>query len=716
MAGIWYFGEVNEASRIEVKGDVIVMSNSLIRREISLRYGTVAYEDNYHKFIRACCYDGYAVVDGKTYFLYKDLKFKSFEITQPVSRLQFIPSGKESEVYPYPPKGKAVRIEFENEVLTAWVVYEIYDGIPATGKSLEFVAKRDCRLNKYAVEYLDLTEDGKKYLYAESDYNGGDMYNNNRRISVKNIDDGDEKKLEVGFEEDFEYRCLRGETFEGMKVYELGLSSDYYEYRTLEIKHMYRKIMPWVLDCPLFFHLISDSNFGIKRAIRDAERAGFDMIIQSFGSGVDMQKKSRRYVDRHRKLYDYAHSKGIRIGGYTLAIVKNYKAVNSDECNVYADPETRIYRCLASKWSQEYWRSIFDFCDKTGADAIEIDGPYHFLKCRGGKSHLHEGLHDSRYLQWKLSTVEVFSEFRRRGIYVHAPDWLFMSGNNKCGIGYEEIAFSAPRQEQILLTRLYNYNGTFGKIPSMGWSFLPISVYHGGGRQARFAPLEKNIEDFDWMVFQHFVAGVMPCFRGKKLIYGRKSYDVLRKHTEFYKKYKYVLNGYTIHFMPPKIDYGNPCRATDIDAVLTVREDGDCRGILAVFNQTDRRITKTIEVPLYYTALCGALPRPAPKPGTHICDVKPIIYGKYPPSVPVYEDEDADKVDPVSGFSGAVKLPRENYPTVTDIVKTEYSAEVAREDKDAETYAIYSDCNIRLTVDLAPMSYTWYTVRKPSAD
>lgn len=49
---------------------------------------------------------------------------------------------------------------------------------------------------------------------------------------------------------------------------------------------------------------------------------GLEMVIQSFGSGVNMESGNERYLNRIRAAYDYGHQKGIRMGAYTLAYVK----------------------------------------------------------------------------------------------------------------------------------------------------------------------------------------------------------------------------------------------------------------------------------------------------------------------------------------------------------------------------------------------------------
>ena len=170
--------------------------------------------------------------------------------------------------------------------------------------------------------------------------------------------------------------------------------------------------------------------------------------------------------------------------------------------------------------------------EKTGTDFIEIDGPYHFYTCTGNREgqteHLHKGFADSRYSQWLKSTVEIYIRMRELGIYINAPDWLYLSGTNKCAVGYEEIAFSQPRLTQNLMNRIYNYKGTYHKIPSMGWSFLPVEEYHGGGSTAKFEPLTENLAEYDWALAQAAASGVWPCVRGKRLYDSKTCREVVQ--------------------------------------------------------------------------------------------------------------------------------------------------------------------------------------------
>ena len=83
--------------------------------------------------------------------------------------------------------------------------------------------------------------------------------------------------------------------------------------------------------------------------------------------------------------------------------------------------------------------------------------------CSGGKTHRHDDFTDSQYKQWKASVNDWYQKLKSRGIYINAPDWHFLNGINRCGVGYEEIAFSEKRAEQLITSRIYYYKGTFDK-------------------------------------------------------------------------------------------------------------------------------------------------------------------------------------------------------------------------------------------------------------
>ncbi len=60
-------------------------------------------------------------------------------------------------------------------------------------------------------------------------------------------------------------------------------------------------------------------------------------------------------------------------------------------------------------------------------------------------------------------------------------------------MGYDESQYSLPRWEDLSVSRQGLFDDTFHYTPTVGWMFLPIEVYHGGGDRAKFEPLTGNI-------------------------------------------------------------------------------------------------------------------------------------------------------------------------------------------------------------------------------
>ncbi len=710
MSEYWVISCREYKGRISESGGTVTLENGLIKRSVNVNSGTVSLSNPQTgtEYLGSNISDIELTVNGKEIDFYNDTHFIGSEKIPTVADVHYVPTKCATEKMPYPAKGEAIRLVYDGDDFQYHVIYEIFDNIPVICKRLHILNKsgKKAVINRYANDVLKIPEDKYRMFYGETSYNGGCALNSNRTLSVRYEEGILRMMFDIGPDADLD----SGETFTGLRSYELVHTAKYYEQKMIEVKQMYRRIAPWVLESPFIYHILSDNSFRLRKAMDEITEIGFDALIQSFGSGVNLESRREGYIKKHRSIYDYGKGKGLEVGGYTLAIVKNYRPVKGPECNVYADPKGKIMRCLASEWSVQYWQDILNFYDQTGANAIEIDGPYHFYQCKGGKTHLHKGLSDSRYLQWKLSTEDVFKELRKRNVYINTPDWMFLNGTNKTGIGYEEIAFSEPRKHQLISSRIYNYKGTFGKIPSMGWSFIPLSVYHGGGKAAAFAPLGKNIFDYEWSVFQHVMSGVLPCFRGKRLFDDEASKQMLKKWVSFYKKYSRIINGITVHFMPPVIDENDKGRTKDLDCILNVVPDGEVRGVLAVFNQTDREIKKTVKVPLYYANIADVDGIPAPRKGSGITEVKNPVYGEYAPPYPVESEQEAEGTQS-QWYGKSQVVSREEMEEKREITIIG-EAEFVKEEKVSEKVPVDSNADAELYVHLKPMSYTYYIIKK----
>lgn len=710
----WVLDDSEFLSEIKETENSYVFSNGLVRREIDkMKSRTLSFENlqNNRQLIDSPYDDFELSVNGKAQSS-SAYTLISAEEAPCVERIAFHRTETMTSDGVYPPPGKALLLRYAADGLPEVTVrYEIYDGMPVMMKLLTVknTGKETVTIDNIAVDVMRITDD-RDALFVDSDYDsttdfiGLDFQKYAKHYARYRYD-----MLEVKPLQRMNVKLAVGETVDSITAFELLFCTEYYEQRLIEVKEMYRRIAPWCTDNVSFFHLISNSPGTIRKVVDQCKEIGIEMIIQSFGSGVNMESGNERYLQRIKKAYDYGHSKGIRMGAYTLAYVKNYRPVKGDEALNHDG--SHICRCLATDWAKQYMKNVLRFIDKTGADAVEIDGPYGMLMCSGGKTHNHDDFTDSQYKQWKASVVDWYREIKKRGVYINAPDWHFLNGTNRSGVGYEEIAFSERRCEQLVTSRIYYYKGTFSKNPSQGWGFLPLNVYHGGGKDAQFFPTERNAFEFDWAMAQIVASGVWPTIRGRKAYDSEEGKRIFAKWTSVYKKYRRVLNGVTVHFMPPRIDTSNPSRTTCMDAIMNQVHTGDIRGFVMFFNQTDQELTEEITLPVYYTGLSVLNMPPAPFENTKNSDVQYPLYGEEIAPLVIRARDGSART-----YITDDKVTDRPIPPLKESEITEKTVIISENDQAPVSYNIDSNANVHMKLTLPAMSYKWFVLRAPEEE
>lgn len=704
-------GSYYKASILNENG-VITLSNGLVTRKIETDACRTVSFYNHQKNIElvAAPYADFMVsVNNKKFMSDDGFDFIGAKEENCIERVPFKRIETMTVDFVYPPEGKGIVLSYRHEKcgISVKVRYEVYDGMPVIMKQVTVKSENDgvTVIDNIAADVLNVTEN-RDTLFVDSDYNSTmDFIGLDFDTYAKNYARYHYDMLEVAPKQRMNLKLNKGETAESIVAYEMAFGSDYYENRLIEVRNMYRRIAPWCTDNVLFFHLISNSSKDIRKAVDQCKEVGLEMVIQSFGSGVNMESGCDRYLNRIKKAYDYGHENGIRMGAYTLAYVKNYRPVRDDEALNH--DYSHICRCLACEWAQNYMKNVVRFIDRTGADAVEIDGPYGMLMCSGGKTHLHDDFTDSQYKQWKASVLEWYKDLKQRGIYINAPDWHFLNGTNRSGVGYEEIAFSEKRAEQLVTSRIYYYKGTFSKNPSQGWGFLPLNVYHGGGKDAMFFPTEQNKFEFDWALAQIVASGVWPTIRGKKVYDSETGKEIMKKWVSIFKRYRKILNGITVHFLPPRIDTDRPDRTTCIDAIMNQLPYGDERGFVMFFNQTDEERTEEITLPVYYTGLTDLESPPAPFENTKNSDVSYPIYGEEIAPLVIKARDGKDR----KYITDTKVIDKEILP-LRDAHDTDRTIVISENDEKPEVYTIDSNGNVKIKITLPAMSYKWYILRK----
>lgn len=162
-------------------------------------------------------------------------------------------------------------------------------------------------------------------------------------------------------------------------------------------------------------------------------------------------------------------------------------------------------------------------------------------------------------------------------------------------MGYDENQYSLPRWEDITVSRQGMYDDTFHYIPSVGWMFMPLVDYHGGGSAAAFEPLSQHIVEFEWGLAQYFGAGVAACYRGYRIYDSNETRAVVIKWVNFFKKYRDILTSDIIHVKRPDLQ--------SIDSYMHVNPLLPIKGLVMVFNPTMDHVSTSLNLPLYYTGL-----------------------------------------------------------------------------------------------------------------
>lgn len=527
---------------------------------------------------------------------------------------------RRSEGRPWPPPGVSLAFRYAAggerwKGLAVRVAYELFDGIPLLSKWIvvENETGRDVRLEAFtaeilaAVEFESAVEDPGRWnhpgIHVETDYAFLGMEPRGAQKAVFWVPDP-LYTTQVNYR--LQTPCLlecrpplgpdaaipSGGSFESFRVFELPFDGTDRERNGMAVRAMYRTIAPWATENPILMHVRSASPEAVRLAVDQCAAVGFEMVIMTFGSGFAIENEDPAYIAGIRDLVEYAHSRGVELGGYSLLASRRV----SDEDDAI-NPETgkpggAIFGnspCLASRWGQEYFRKVKAFIERTGLDILEHDGSYPGDVCASTTHPGHHGLADSQWVQWRMIS-DFYRWCRGRGVYLNVPDWYFLNGSSKTGMGYRETNWSLPRDRQILLGRQNIHDGTWWKTPSMGWMFVPLVEYHGGGAAATLEPLEKHLDAYGQHLAQNLGAGVQACYRGPRLYDSDATRAVVETWVKFYRKHRAILDSDVVHIRRPD--------GRDVDIVLHVNPRLSPRALAMVHNPLEERVQRTLALPL----------------------------------------------------------------------------------------------------------------------
>lgn len=528
---------------------------------------------------------------------------------------------------PWPPAGRAVDLDFagateETRGITVTVRHEIYDGVPVLGKWLTVSngTARSLSLDRFTLERLAMVEaesavDERPHVawrtpavQVLSDYmfKGMDLVTGNQVASWQ---------TDPAFKTQVSYAlhtpCLLvvqppvgpgillppGRTFTTFRSYLVVHDSTERERQGLTLRRATRTLAPWTTESPVMMHVRSADRAAFRLAVDQCAETGFEMIIYTFGSGLNMENPDPAYLQRIREDVDYAHARGIQVGAYSL-----FSSRRIDDANDVLHPSTgkpggAIFGnapCFGSEWGQRYFHRVTNFIARTGLDLLEHDGPYPGDLCASTRHPGHRGLADSQWVNWRMS-ADLYQWCREHGVYVNQPDYYFLAGGNKTAMGYREDNWSLPRAQQLIHARQNIFDGTWTKPQTAGWMFVPLTEYHGGGAAATLEPLSEHLPDYEAHLANTLGTGVQACWRGPRLYDTDATRAVVQRWVHWFKARRDILESDLIH-----------CRRADgrdLDWMLHVNPQLRTRAFTMIHNPLGEPVERTLTLPLYYAGL-----------------------------------------------------------------------------------------------------------------
>lgn len=631
----------------------LVLENGIVRRvfRLSPAFATVGLENLSSRaaLLRAVEPEGFVTLNGRTYpigglegqpdrgYLREEwidaltngtgaFRFISQHPAQPAEPVAWRRK-RHSANLPWPPPGAAVDVLFSGpDAATAGVTvvvrHEIYDGAPILAKwmTISNGSPQSITLDRFVVESLALVE-AESAVDERSDiafrtppvdvlsdymFKGMDLVTGNqvarwlkdpRYTTQVSYTLQTPCRLQVAPPVGPGAKLAPGQSFTTFRSYLVLQDSTDRERQGLTLRHATRILAPWTTENPLMMHVRGADTATFRRAVDQCAEVGFETVIYTFGSGLDMENEDPSYLAKVKEDVDYAHHRGIEVGAYSL-----FSSRRINDANDVINPKTgrpggAIFEnapCFGSVWGTNYYWKLTNFIAATGLDLLEHDGPYPGDVCASTLHPGHRGVEDSQWVNWRM-TSDLYRWCRERGVYVNQPDYYFLAGGSKTGMGYRESNFSLPRAQQLIHVRQNIYDGTWTKPQTAGWTFVPLTEYQGGGAAATIEPLSENLSTYEGHLANNLGAGVQACWRGPRLYDTDVTKALLKRWVTWYKDHRNILESDIIH--------GRRADGRDIDFLVQVNPKLATRAMAVVHNPLATPVEREVVLPLYYSGL-----------------------------------------------------------------------------------------------------------------
>jgi hypothetical protein len=133
------------------------------------------------------------------------------------------------------------------------------------------------------------------------------------------------------------------------------------------------------------------------------------------------------------------------------------------------------------------------------------------------------------------------------------------------------------------------FDGTWEKLPSMGWMFVPLVQYHGGGADATIEPLREHLFDYKRHLDSCLGYGVQACYRGPRLYDAPETKAMVIKAVSKFKKYRRLLESDITHLRRPD--------GRNIDAIIHTLDNHAGHSLLVAYNPGPERQTAALGLP-----------------------------------------------------------------------------------------------------------------------
>ncbi|HEY4206719.1 MAG TPA: hypothetical protein VGM31_07905, partial [Puia sp.] len=573
-----------------------------------------------------------------------DFHFTGLEVTTPVMRYPWVRKYNAAPA-DWPPKGLHVIMHYEMSPAGAGALrgvrvdihYEMYEGAPILAKwfTIENKSARDIVVDKMEAEVLAVSQDQTSRIELQSDYSFH-CENNRPQASGSTLYPSADTDNPARFggstthwETDPDYNtwatqnamedlllkdphhCLllskllfgpgatvgHDSLFRSFTNFELLYDSDDRERQSLAFRKMYRRLSPQVTESLLSAHITSHDPRQLRNLVDQMGELGFEQLGIDAWPGISYDNLDPAYVSLWKGVADYAKAKNIIMGGYELQVASRGRGAEYDCIDPKTGKPGSFFGqsvCIASKWQDLYYPKMWQFVDRTGFMSVNVDGPYHGDACASLVHPHHHGYYDSQWEQWKFQ-VKVIHEMQRRNMSIPMPDWYFLNGSTSTGMGYREASANLTPRQQLLLGRQYIYDGTWFKTPTMGWMTLQLVGFYSNDPAIGLEPLSRNIDRYESQLFQYLASGCQLSVRGRRLYDSPETKAMVKKWVDWFRKYRDILTSDIIHV-------GRPT-GRGLDAMLHVNASLRHKGMLIVFNPTEKNLKEVLTVPLYFTGL-----------------------------------------------------------------------------------------------------------------